>query len=246
MPQYSVELSIIIPIYNEADRISATLRRINQYMADAPLSYELILALDGPSDNTLEMLEEIADEIVNLRIINRTINRGKGYSVREAILQANGRLRLFVDADNSTDIAHFEKMRPLFAAGYAVVIASRSPKDVRGARQSVPQPWYKRAIGQAGNWLVQLLVFPGVWDTQCGFKAFHADAAAQIFSRATIDGWGFDIEVLTIARALNYSVGIIPAEWTNDRRSHVRLPDYLRILRETLRVRRNLRTGKYR
>src|SRR3954468_22015311 len=96
MPQDRVELSIIIPIYNEADRISATLRRINQYMADAPLSYELILALDGPSDNTLEMLEEIADEIVNLRIINRTINRGKGYSVREAILQANGRLRLFV------------------------------------------------------------------------------------------------------------------------------------------------------
>ena len=173
------------------------------------------------------------------------MNRGKGYTVREGILQANGRLRLFVDADNSTDIAHFEKMRSLFEDGCAVVIASRSAKDVCGACQTLPQAWYKRAIGQAGNRLIQLLVLPGIWDSQCGFKAFRADAAAQIFSRATIDGWGFDIEVLAIARALDYRMGIIPANWTNDRRSHVRLSDYLRVVRDTFQVRRNLVKGKY-
>jgi len=109
----------------------------------------------------------------------------------------------------------------------------------------VPQAWYKRISGQIGNAIVQLFAVPGIWDTQCGFKAFSAEAAEQIFARATIDGWGFDIEVLALARALNYKTGIIPAHWVNDSRSHVRPFDYVRVLGDTLTVWFNFLARKY-
>jgi glycosyltransferase involved in cell wall biosynthesis len=187
----------------------------------------------------------MSGEIDHLKIIERTVNRGKGYTVREGMLQAIGELRLFTDADNSTDIAHFDKMKSLFDLGYDVVIASRNPKDAVGARQIVPQPWHKRVVGQIGNAVVQLFALRGIWDTQCGFKAFRSEAAERIFALATIDGWGFDIEVLALARSLNYKAGIIPAQWVNDPRSHVRPLDYVRVLGEALKVRFNLATGKY-
>ena len=104
----------------------------------------------------------------------------------------------------------------------------------------------KRAIGQFGNRIVQSLAVPGIWDTQCGFKAFRAEAAERIFSQTTVDRWGFDIEVLALAQALNYKIGIIPAHWINDDRSHVRPFDYLHVLADTLRVHSKLRAGKYR
>ena len=161
------------------------------------------------------------------------------------MLRAAGRIRLFTDADNSTDIAHFEKMKPFFNEGYDVVIASRNSGDATGAEEAVPQTWYKRWTGRLGNHIVQLLVVPGIWDTQCGFKAFCGEVAERIFSQTTIEGWAFDIEVLALARAANYKIGMIPAYWVNDPRSHVRPFDYLRVLRDTLKVRANLRARKY-
>jgi glycosyltransferase involved in cell wall biosynthesis len=187
----------------------------------------------------------MSGEIDHLKIIERTVNRGKGYTVREGMLQAIGELRLFTDADNSTDIAHFDKMKPLLDEGYDIVIASRHPKDASGARQVVPQPWHKRLVGQIGNAFVRLFAVRGIWDTQCGFKAFSAQAAQRIFAQTTIDGWGFDIEVLVLARALKFKTGIIPAQWINDPRSHVRPFDYVRVLGDTLRVWFNSLTRKY-
>ncbi|HWH79974.1 MAG TPA: hypothetical protein VNT76_21480, partial [Candidatus Binatus sp.] len=137
------------------------------------------------------------------------------------------------------------KMRPLFDQGFDVVIASRNDIDVDGAEQAVAQPWHKRAIGRLGNRIVQLVAVRGIWDTQCGFKAFRAAAAERIFSQTTIERWGFDIEVLALAQALNFKIGIIPAHWINDERSHVRATDYLRVLADTLKVRRNFLSGKY-
>lgn len=187
----------------------------------------------------------MSGKIRNLKIIDRAVNRGKGYTVREGMLGACGRVRLFCDADNSTDIAHFEKMKPLFDAGCDVVIASRNSMDVREAQQSVPQAWYKRAMGHLGNVVVQVLAVRGIWDTQCGFKAFRAEAAERIFSQATIDGWGFDIEILALARALKYKIGIIPAHWVNDDRSHFRWVDYVRVVGDIVKVRKNFLVGKY-
>jgi dolichyl-phosphate beta-glucosyltransferase len=239
------DLSIIIPAYNEAGRIAPTLRRINDYLMGGSFTFEVLVALDGPTDNTLEVLREFAEKMPNLKILERWHNRGKGYTVREGMLKASGRLRLFCDADNSTDIAHFDQVKPLFDEGYNLVIAFRNSKDAPNAEQVVSQAWSKRWTGKLGNLIVQLLAVPGIWDTQCGFKAFRAEAAERIFSQTVIDGWGFDIEVLALARALDYKIGIIPAHWVNDPRSHVRPFDYLRVLGDTLRVRIRLMAHKY-
>lgn len=245
MPQQDVYLSVIVPAYNEAQRLPKTLRRFHEYLEARSFSYEIIVVMDGPSDNSREIMQTMSAEVSKLRIIDRPVNRGKGYTVREGMLKASGRVRLFCDADNSTDIAHFEKMRPLFDQGCDLVIASRNSKDVPGAEQAVPQVRLKRIIGQFGNLLIQSMAVRGIWDTQCGFKAFRAEAAEQIFSRAKIDGWGFDIEVLTLARALRLQIGIIPAHWINDDRSHFRPWDYLRVVGDIVRVRSNLLAAKY-
>ena len=245
MSQRTVYLSVIVPAYNEADRIGKTLKRIDQFIRGQGFGYEILVVLDGPTDRTKEVVNQLSGEISNLRVIDRSVNRGKGYTVREGMLKASGTVRLFTDADNSTDIEHFDKMKPLFDQGCDVAIASRHPKDATGASQVVPQVWSKRIIGQIGNAIVQLFAVRGIWDTQCGFKAFRAEAAERIFARATIDGWGFDIEVLALARALKYRTGIIPARWINDPRSHVRPFDYVRVLGEAIRVGFNLATGKY-
>jgi len=245
MNSTEIQLSIVIPAYNEAARIGGTLERLSQYLAQAGSTYEILAVLDGPTDETLNIVQQIARRNSHLKIIHRADNRGKGYTVREGMLKASGRIRLFTDADNSTDIAHFDKMKPLFDQGFDVVIASRNPKDAPHAEQAVPQAAYKRAIGQIGNRIVRAVAVPGIWDTQCGFKAFSAEAAERIFAQITVERWGFDIEVLALARALNYRIGIIPAHWINDDRSHVRLFDYLRVLADTFHVRRNFLAGKY-
>jgi dolichyl-phosphate beta-glucosyltransferase len=239
------DVSVIIPAYNEAERITPTLDRINDYLGGCSFRSEILVVLDGATDNTLGVLREVAEKVANLRILDRQHNRGKGYTVREGMLKASGRLRLFCDADNSTDIGHFDRMLPLFKAGYDIVIASRHSRDAAGAQQVVPQRRHKRIIGQLGNLIIQCIAVPGIWDTQCGFKAFRAEVAERIFSQSTIEGWAFDIEVLALARAANYKTGIIPAYWINDARSHVRPFDYARVLGDTFRVRANLRAGKY-
>ncbi|HET8564398.1 MAG TPA: dolichyl-phosphate beta-glucosyltransferase [Candidatus Binatia bacterium] len=245
MSKADIYLSVVIPAYNEAERIPRTLRRLREYLAAASFGYEILVVVDGTTDSTLDVLEKMSGEIPHLKILNRAVNRGKGQSVKEGMLKAAGRVRLFCDADNSTDIAHFDKMKPLLDEGYDLVIGSRDAKDVPDAKQAVPQPRYKRLLGQAGNLFVQFVAVRGIWDTQCGFKAFRSDAAKKIFSRTMIDGWGFDIEVLALARELKYKIGIIPVHWINDPRSHLLLTDYFRVLRETIRVRYNLLTGKY-
>lgn len=245
MKPADIDLSVVIPAYNEAARLPKTLRRMQEYFSVEPFSYEIIVALDGPTDDTREALKAMATEIKNLKILDRQVNRGKGYTVREGMLKASGRIRLFSDADNSTDISHFDSIKPLFDKGYDLVICSRDQRDAPGARQAVPQPWHKRLMGNTGNLFVQLVAVRGIWDTQCGFKAFRDSVAEKIFSAAVVDGWGFDIEILALARALKYKMGIIPAHWINDPRSHVKSWGYLQVLWETVRIRLNLSGGKY-
>lgn len=239
-------MSIVVPAYNEAARLPNTLQRMQEYLLQRPFSSEIIVVLDGPTDATLDFVRSAARDVPQLKILERKDNRGKGYTVKEGMLAAKGEVRLFCDADNSTDIAHFDKMKPLFDQGYDVVIASRNAKDVPEALQVVSQAWYKRAIGRLGNRIVQIAVVPGIWDTQCGFKAFRAEAAERIFAQTTIDRWGFDIEVLALAQRLGYKIGIVSARWLNDDRSHVKLSDYFHVLGDTFTVRRNLLSGKYR
>ncbi|MEO8218179.1 MAG: dolichyl-phosphate beta-glucosyltransferase [Acidobacteriota bacterium] len=238
-------LSVIVPAFNEANRITKTLAIISAYLSRQTFASEVVVVVDGPSDATLDRVRDAAREHQNIRWIARDENRGKGYSVREGMLESRGTVRLFTDADNSTDIAHFDAMRHLFDAGCDLVIASRNPKDAAGALQTVPQPVLKRILGNFGNLFIQALAVPGIWDTQCGFKAFSAKTATEIFSRSLIDRWGFDIEALALSRALELKLGIVPAHWIDDPDTHVSPRTYLDVLAETVRIRWNLIRGVY-
>jgi glycosyltransferase involved in cell wall biosynthesis len=238
-------LSVIIPAYNEEKRITATLEAICRYMSTQSFDWDLIVVLDGVSDNTLDQIESFAAGKERICWIDRSENRGKGYTVREGMLSVKGKIRLFMDADNSTDISHFDLMMPLFEKGHDVVICSRDDKDAAGARQTVPQPFLKRVLGNVGNLFIQLVAVPGIWDTQCGFKAFTAEAADRIFSVSLIDRWGFDIEAMALARRFGYKTAIVPASWIDDAETHVTLGNYLGTVIETLRVRWHLITGVY-
>jgi glycosyltransferase involved in cell wall biosynthesis len=238
-------LSVIIPAYNEEKRIRTTLDAVYQYLSAQPYTWEILIILDGPQDDTIGQVKAFAQGKKNIRWLDRKENRGKGYSVREGMLKAYGDIRLFTDADNSTDIRHFEQMKPLFDQGHDVVIASRDPKDVPGARQAVPQPMLKRMLGNAGNLIIQLLVVPGIWDTRCGFKAFTAPAAEQVFANAKMDGWSIDDEALALTRRFGYRIGIIAADWIDAAGTHVTRLDYVKSVWEAIKIRWNLTVGAY-
>lgn len=241
MPKPDIYLSVIIPAYNEAERLPKTLRRFNEYFATRAYSYEILVVNDGSKDGTARAASSMESEIKNLRLIDRKKNMGKGYTVREGMLAAYGKIRLFADADNATDISHFERMRPLFDQGYDIVICSRDPKDALGAKQAVAQVWWKRLLGNMGNLYIQWMAVPGIWDTQCGFKAFRDFAAEKIFSASKINRWAFDVEALALAKKFGYKIGIIPANWVNDPKTTVSFMAYFRTLWEVFKIRRSLK-----
>ncbi len=238
-------LSVIIPAYTEEKRIGKTLEAVYAYLSAQPFTWELLVVLDGPQDKTPQIVADFAAGKANIRWIDRRQNRGKGYTVRQGMLAARGKIRLFTDADNSTDMSHFDKMKPLFDQGASVVIASRDGKDAPAARQSVPQPWYKRFLGNAGNLFIQLMVVPGIWDTRCGFKAFSAEAAQQVFRVARMNGWSFDDESLALARRFGYKIQVVGADWNDAEGTHVSKLDYFKNIVEAVRIRWYLLTGVY-
>ena len=143
----NIFLSVIVPAYNEEDRIRKTLKRFHEYLYTQPFSYEILIVNDGSRDRTAQIAEHMRAEISNMSVIDRKENRGKGFSVKEGMLKASGKIKLFADADNATDISHFEKMRPFFDKGYDVVIASRDKKDAPGSMKAVSKPGYKIFLG---------------------------------------------------------------------------------------------------
>ena len=241
-----IYLSVIIPAFNEGKRIGRTLRTIDSYFRNEPYLYEIIVVDDGSTDDTRDLVKGLTASIRHLSCMGRKDNRGKGYTVREGMLHAGGKIRLFTDADNSTDISHFDAMKPFFDEGYDLVVGSRSQKDAPGAGQTVSQPPHKRFFGSAGNLMIRKFVLPRIWDTQNGFKAFRNHAATDIFSMARVDGWGFDIEALALARNHGYRMGFIPVRWVNHPESRVRFTSYFEVFFEAVRVRRNLARGAYR
>ncbi len=238
-------LSVIIPAYNEEKRIGTTLVAVEKWLKTQSFSWEVVIAIDGAKDGTARIAQTFAAGKDNVHVIDRKENKGKGYTVREGMLLAKGQVRLFTDADNSTDIGHFAKMKPLFDAGKDIVICSRDSKDAPGARQAVPQPALKRLMGNMGNLFIQIVAVYGIWDTQCGFKAFNKKSAEKIFAVSKIDRWGFDIEALALARHFKFSIGIVDAYWVNDTASHVKLSGYIGVLWETVKVRGGLITRQY-
>lgn len=240
-----IDLAIIIPAYNEEKRIERTIRSICSYLANKQMSYEILIVSDGSTDGTVQLINNFIKETRNLRLIHNDKNHGKGWVVRQGMLSTKAKIRLFMDADNATSIEHYELMTPLFSKGYQVVIGSRNSKDAEGAKQEVPQNLIKRCLGNISNALIQMMAVRGIWDTQCGFKALTAAAADDIFSRSKIDRWGFDIELLVLAKKLRYSIAVIPVKWINDFDSKVKLSAYGKTFVELVQMRWRLLKGDY-
>ncbi len=238
-----MKLSVIIPAYNEENRIPKTLREIDKYLKEQPYEYEILVVNDGSSDNTVNIVNELKREIANLKLIDNKENHGKGYVVRQGMLTALGAYRLFTDADNSTSIDQIEKMWPWFEQGYDIVIGSR---DVKGAKLDPPQPFIRRFIGDIFKLIRKIIC--GLWDvqdTQCGFKCFTAKAADDIFSLTKIDGFSFDVEALLIGKHLGYKIKEVPVVWKNNLESKVRLKSAAKMLTQLLQIRMNLLKGAY-
>lgn len=237
-----MHLSVIIPAYNEAKRITNTLISIRDFLSKQSFGWEVLIVSDGSKDNTVEIVNEFASQNPKFRPVDNKKNHGKGYVVRQGMLEAEGDYRLFTDADNSTTIDHLEKFWPYFDRGYDVVIASIAAK---GATLAHSEKFYKRWFGKFGNLWIQLWLLPGIWDSRRGFKMFTKKAAEDIFSRVRESGWTFDDEALALARKLKYKIKEVPIYWVNDPESKVKLRDYPKSLLGTLKIRWNLWTGKY-
>lgn len=235
-------LSVIIPAYNEAKRIPLTLTDIDKHLSAQEYSYEILVVNDGSKDNTAEIVRNMEKMIRGLKLIDNAENKGKGGVVRQGMLLAKGKIRLFTDADNATSVDQFNNMLPFFREGYDVVICSRATK---GSKLDPAQPIYRQIPGKLSNLLIQLVVLPGLWDTQCGFKAFTAEAAEKVFQSSRVTGWGFDIEILALATRMGYRIKEIPVHWVNDVSSTVGASAYLKTLVELCKIRWWLWTGKY-
>ena len=205
-------LSIVVPCYNEEQRLPRTIEQVERYLDDKNLDYELILVDDGSTDGTRLIMDAAAERNQFVRLEALPQNRGKGRALAEGVASARGSEILVTDADLSTPIEELEKLQAQLDQGAGVAIASRA---LRASRVEVSQPIYRVLMGKVFNLLVQAVLLPGIWDTQCGFKLFRADVAHDAFGRLTTDGFGYDPEVLYRAKQLGVKIAEVPVIWRN-------------------------------
>ena len=205
-------LSVVIPAYNEEQRLPRSIESIERYLDSSHPAYELILVDDGSSDGTRLVMDAAAERNPKVRVEALPANRGKGRALASGVLVARGDQVLVTDADLSTPIEELKKLEAALKAGAGVAIASRS---VRGSQVEVPQPVYRVLMGKVFNLIVQAVLLPGIWDTQCGFKLFRADVARPVFAALTTDGFGFDPEVLFLAKRRGVRIAEVPVVWRN-------------------------------
>jgi dolichyl-phosphate beta-glucosyltransferase len=235
-------VSVVIPAYNEGERIGITLGKLVNNLEKNFPHFEIIVVDDGSSDDTAEKVKRVAATNRQIALISYSPNRGKGFAVRRGMLRAANDAVLFTDADLSTPVEEIAVALAELARGFSVVIASRRhPESVIALRQS----WVRELIGRTFNTLVRLMIGLPYKDTQCGFKCFTRNAAKEIFSRTRINTFSFDVEALLIAGAMGHAIKEIPVRWTNGVGSKVRpLRDGLKILGELLTLyRAKLRRG---
>lgn len=236
-------LSVVIPAYNEEKRLPKTLIEIDKYLKKQKYVYEIIVVSDGSKDKTGDLVRYLQKEIKGLRLIDNKENHGKGFVVRQAMLEAAGQYRLFMDADNATTIDQVENFFPYLQQGFDLAIGSR---DVPGAKLDPPQPPIRVFVGNVFNLMTQIIVgLWGIWDTQCGFKMMTGEAAEKILPKCKIDRWAFDPEILKLAKREGYSIKEVPVHWKNDLESKVKLRSTIRMAFDLLRIRWNLLTFRY-
>jgi dolichyl-phosphate beta-glucosyltransferase len=236
-------ISVVIPAYNEEDRIPSTIERVWEYLEGRSGGFEILVVDDGSDDGTGAVVREMGERLRNIRLLVNERNMGKGYSIRKGMLSARGELMLISDADLSTPIEEVERLMPFTGEGFDIAIGSRGLKD---SRLEVRQPWHREGMGRIFNLIVRLLLIGGIRDTQCGFKLFRAEAAREVFGRAVVNGFSFDVEVLFIAVKLGYRIKEVPIKWLNSPASRVSvLRDPLRMFLDLLAIKANWRRGVY-
>lgn len=229
-------LSIVIPAYNESQRLPATLARIYDYFAAHPSPHEILVVDDGSSDQTAAVAGRMPGPI---EVIRLQPNRGKGYAVRRGMLAAKGRRVLFTDSDLSTPIEELEKLQAAMDAGADVALGSRA---VNRNLTKLRQPWHREKMGNVFNMCVQAIAVKGIKDTQCGFKLFTRQAAQDVFSRCQMDRFVFDVEAVALAKLLGYRVAEVPVLWYDSPDSRVNvLRDPLAMFFDLWTIRANMK-----
>ena len=234
-------LSVVIPAYNEEGRIALTLETVTRYVQTQGYSWEIVVADDGSTDSTASLVEAAARESPKIRLV-RLSHEGKGSAVRGGMLEARGEYRFLADADLSMPIEHLERLLPPHLTDFDIAIGSR---EVPGARR-FHEPTGRHLLGRVFNWMVRLLAVRGFSDTQCGFKCFTAGAAKAIFPLQRARGFGFDVEVLFLARKLGMRIVEVPIDWYYREGSKVKpLRDSFLMLGDILSVRWSNLRGMY-
>lgn len=237
------EYSIVVPAYNEAARIGSALAAIVKCIQAKGWSAEVIVVNDGSVDRTAEIVREFARENPAVRLMENPGNRGKGYSVRNGVLHALGEIVMFTDADLSAPMEEAERLFAAIHEGADIAIGSRW-LDRR--RQTIHQPLYRQFFGRCFNAITRTVMGLPFADTQCGFKAFRRAAAQTVFQLQRIERWGFDPELLFIARKRGYTIREVPVTWGHDERSRISyLRDGIKMLEEIVYIRWNALTGVY-
>ena len=238
------DISIIIPVFNEENCIGETLDRIVSYMSSKNLSYEIIVADDGSTDRTKDIVEKFAkqNQNVEIKFVSLGIHRGKGFAVKLGMKEAKGDYVIFLDVDLSTDISEIDKFLNHIKE-YDIVIGSRALKD---SKILFHQPFYREICGKLFNKFLKVVLGLPYNDTQCGAKMFRNFVAKQIFNKVNIDGFAFDAEVLLLAKIQNYKVVEIPIIWRHSKNTKVKfIKDGINMLLDVLKVKINYLRGKY-
>jgi dolichyl-phosphate beta-glucosyltransferase len=234
-------LSIIIPAYNEETRLPNTLPQVANFLAAQDYKAEVVVVDDGSIDRTAEIVEQMTKQYPCIRLVRAT-HGGKGHAVKMGMLQVESEYAFLCDADLAMPITELPKFLPPVQNGYQIAIGSREGKEA--VRHN--EPFYRHLMGRVFNWLVKILAIPGFEDTQCGFKCFHHSVRRDLFSNQTISGFGFDVEVLYIAKKRGYRIVEVPIHWYYQTESKVHpVRDTLRMVRDIMMVRRNDRLSLY-
>ncbi len=235
--------TIVIPAYNESVRIRPTLHDLVRHVQEQNWDAEILVVNDGSTDDTAEIVREFGKAHPHVLLVENPGNRGKGYSVRNGMLRAQGDICLFSDADLSSPISEAQKLFDAIAAGADISIGSRW---LRTELQTEPQPLYRQLFGRIFNLTLRVILRLNFTDTQCGFKAFRREAAQRIFPLQKIERWGFDPEILFLARRAGLRIDEIPVLWAHSEGTRLHpFRDGLRMFLEVLRIRWNALTGDY-
>ena len=234
-----IYMSIILPAYNEEKRLGPTLERILEYLENKPWEAEIVVVDDGSSDGTVRLVDEWIKKDERIRLVRNPENKGKGFAVRNGMMHAKGRYRLFSDSDLSTPIEELDKLLAYIGGRVDVTIGSRS---IPGSDVRVPQPFYRVLMGKIFNLIVRLMFQTKMRDTQCGFKLFTRAAAEDVFPKAVVNRFGFDVEILFLAEKLGYKVKEVPVVWINSEETKVSaVRDSVDMFIDLFRIRMRLR-----